>query len=140
MSIEGNLLANALDQSNAQNAYQQSLTTADNLENDLIANLPEDSLSKTETIAARNPVQLSANATTPGEVILSTIQKISDAHANVTNTLSEVTKGLNDKDTFNMADAVKMQVGVMKWQLQNELVSKIAGSVSNGVQTLMRNQ
>ncbi|MBP5190952.1 MAG: hypothetical protein J6Z25_00030 [Opitutales bacterium] len=139
MSIEGNILASALDQSNAQNAYQQSLTTADNLETDPLANLPED-VPQPETIAARHPVQLNADATTPGEVILNTIQSISDAHANVTHALSEVTKGLNDKDTLNMADAVKMQVGVMKWQLQNELMSKVAGSLSNGVQTLMRNQ
>lgn len=140
MSIEGDILTNAFGNSNAQQAYQQSLTTRDNLEADLTNRLPDADLATNESTVPRPQINLNATATTPGEAILNTIQKVSDAHANAMHALQEVTKGLNDKDTMTMADAVKMQVGVMKWQLQNELTSKVAGSVSNGVQTLMRNQ
>ena len=140
MSIEGDILTNAFGNSNAQQAYQQSLTTRDNLEADLTNRLPDADLATNESTVSRPQVNLNTTATTPGEAILNTIQKVSDAHANAMHALQEVTKGLNDKDTMTMADAVKMQVGVMKWQLQNELTSKVAGSVSNGVQTLMRNQ
>ena len=115
MSIEGDILTNAFGNSNAQQAYHQSLSTRDNIETDLPNKLPDEPLTANEQAIPRHPSTLNA-------------------------ALAEVTKGLNDKDTMTMADAVKMQVGVMKWQLQNELTSKVAGSVSNDIQTLMRNQ
>lgn len=139
MSIEGDILTNAFGNSNAQQAYQQSGSTLDDIKADLPNLLPDEPLAN-EHPAPRMPSAVHEGAVTPGEAILNTIQKVSDAHANAMHALQEVTKGLNDKDTMTMADAVKMQVGVMKWQLQNELTSKVAGSVSNGVQTLMRNQ
>ena len=140
MSIEGDILTNAFGNSNAQQAYHQSLSTRDNIETDLPNKLPDEPLMANEQAIQRHPSTLNAVATTPGEAILNTIQRVSDAHASAMHALAEVTRGLNDKDTMTMADAVKMQVGVMKWQLQNELTSKVAGSVSNGIQTLMRNQ
>jgi hypothetical protein len=139
MSIEGDILTNAFGNSNAQQAYQQSGSTLDDIKADLPNLIPDEPLAN-EQPAPRMPSAVHEGAVTPGEAILNTIQKVSDAHANAMHALQEVTKGLNDKDTMTMADAVKMQVGVMKWQLQNELTSKVAGSVSNGVQTLMRNQ
>jgi len=140
MSIEGDILTNAFGNSNAQQAYQQSGSTLDDIKADLPNLIPDEPLAANEQAAPRVPSAVHEGAVTPGEAILNTIQKVSDAHANAMHALQEVTKGLNDKDTFSMADAAKMQLGVMKWQLQNELTSKVAGSVSNGVQTLMRNQ
>ena len=139
MSIEGDILTNAFGNSNAQQAYQQSGSTLDDIKADLPNLLPDEPLAN-EQPAPRMPSAVHEGAVTPGEAILNTIQKVSDAHANAMHALQEVTKGLIDRDTFTMADAAKMQLGVMKWQLQNELTSKVAGSVSNGVQTLMRNQ
>ena len=140
MPIEGDILTNAFANSYAQQAYQQSGSTLDDTKADLPNLIPNEPPLVNEQPAPRVPSAVHEGALTPGEAILKTIQKVSDAHANAMRALQEVTKGLNDKDTFTMADAAKMQLSVMKWQLQNELTSKVAGSVSNGVQALMRNQ
>ena len=49
MSIEGDILTNAFGNSNAQQAYQQSLTTRDNLEADLTNRLPDADLATNES-------------------------------------------------------------------------------------------
>ena len=68
------------------------------------------------------------------------MQKVSDSHTETLQSLHQITQELQNKESLSMADALKMQVGVMEFQLKNEIISKATGSISNGIQTLFRNQ
>ena len=145
MSIEGNVLANTLANSAAENAYRETQTTRDML--------PVSAMEDAQAFAglANNPVdpavapqQVSPVQTdmtlSPGDEILKSIQKISDAHTDGIKNLVNMSERLKDSETLTMAGALEMQKSLMEFQLKQDLISKATGSVNQGIQTLFKNQ
>ena len=141
MSIEGNVLSNTFANNAAENAYRDSVATRDDItlgENNMgvpeVEALPEATniVRPVSTVAATGEV-------TPGEEILSSLQKISDTHQQKTADLMESVENIR-KNGMNMSDLVNMQMKLMEHQITSELISKATNSVSQGVQTLLRNQ
>ena len=145
MTIEGNVLANTFANSAAENAYREMQTTQDTLPVSAIedtktfselANKPIDSVIPPQQIT---PVQTDMTSN-PGDEILKSIQKISDAQTNSIRNLSEISNQLKDSETISMTGALEMQKALMEFQLKQDLISKATGSINQGIQTLFRNQ
>ena len=145
MSIEGNVLANTFANSAAENAYRETQTTRDALP----ASAMEDAqtfagLASNPADSATAPQQVSSvqtdMAVTPGDEILKSIQKISDAHTNGVKNLVDMSKQLKDSETITVAGALEMQKSLMEFQLKQDLISKATGSINQGIQTLFKNQ
>ena len=145
MSIEGNVLANTLANSAAENAYREAQTTRDML--------PASALDDAQAFAglANNPVEsvvppphvssIQTDMTsTPGDEILKSIQKISDAQTDSIDNLASISEQLKASETITMAGALEMQKGLMEFQLKHDLISKATGSINQGIQTLFKNQ
>lgn len=145
MTIEGNVLANTLANSAAENAYREAQTTRDALptyaveDAQAFAGLANNPVDPTMASKAISPVQTDM-ASTPGDEILKSIQKISDAQTNSIKNLSNMSEKLKESDTVSMAGALEMQKGLMEFQLKQELISKATGSINQGIQTLFKNQ
>ena len=148
MSIEGNVLANTLANSATENAYQEAQTSRGVLPTYAsedakafagLATNPAENIDPTTAPQAIPSVQ-SNTATTPGDLILNSIQKISDAQTNSIKNLSDISEKLKDSETVSMAGALEMQKGLMEFQLKQDLISKATGSINQGIQTLFKNQ
>lgn len=145
MSIEGNVLANTLANSAAENAYQNTQTTRDTLSTSTIEDAETFAgLTNSPTENALAPGGISPTQTdvpsTPGDEILKSIQKISDAQAASVRNLVSLSEQLKKSETISMAGALEMQRGLMEFQLKQEIISKATGSINQGVQTLFKNQ
>ena len=145
MSIEGNVLANTLANSAAENAYREAQTTREALPASAIgdaqafaelANNPVDPATASQPVAS---VQTDMSST-PGDEILKSIQKISDAQTNSVKNLTDMAERLKDSESITMAGALEMQKSLMEFQLKQDLISKATGSVNQGIQTLFKNQ
>lgn len=145
MSIEGNVLANTLANSAAENAYREAQTTRDVLPVSAVedaqafaglANNPVDPAVAPQQVS---PVQTDMTLS-PGDEILKSIQKISDAHTDSIKNLVDMSERLKDSETITMAGALEMQKSLMEFQLKQDLISKATGSVNQGIQTLFKNQ
>ncbi len=141
MSIEGNVLSNTFANNAAENAYQDSVTTRDDITFDMgRMDAPKVEALPQETSAVR-PITsvIATKEVTPGDEILNSLQKISDTHQQKTADLIESVENIR-KDGMNMSDLMNMQMKLMEHQITSELISKATNSVSQGVQTLLRNQ
>ena len=145
MSIEGNVLANTLANSATENAYNEAQTTRDVLP----ASTVEDAqafagLASSAVDSATAPQQVTSVQTdmtsAPGDEILKTMQKISDAHTESVNNLLKASSNLEQSGAITMAGALGIQKSLMEFQLKQELISKAAGSINQGIQTLFKNQ
>ena len=145
MSIEGNVLANTLANSTAENAYQATQSTREALP----ISTPEDA--QAFAGLANNPVepnlppqQVSSvqtdTALTPGDEILKSIQKISDSQTDSIKNLANISERLKTSENITMVGVLEMQKGLMEFQLKQDLISKATGSVNQGIQTLFKNQ
>ena len=145
MAIEGNVLANTLANSAAENAYRDAQTTREML--------PVSAIEDAQTFAglANNPVEPALSpqqvtpvqtdmTSTPGDEILKSLQKISDAQTNSVKNLANLSEQLKASETITMASALEMQKGLMEFQLKQDLISKATGSINQGIQTLFKNQ
>ena len=134
MSIDGNSLLHNVFPSYKENPYEDEIATS------AVGGGSSSSIHElgkgVETISNTIPIEQVA----PGDEILKTVQKVSDSHTETLQSLHQITQELQNKESLSMADALKMQVGVMEFQLKNEIISKATGSISNGIQTLFRNQ
>ena len=145
MTIEGNVLANTFANSAAENAYREAQTTRDALptyaveDAQAFAGLANNPVDPTMASKAISPVQTDM-ASTPGDEILKSIQKISDAQTNSIKNLSNMSEKLKESDTVSMAGALEMQKGLMEFQLKQDITSKAIGFVNQGIQTLFKNQ
>ena len=145
MSIEGNVLANTLANSAAENAYREAQTTRDVLpvsaveDAQAFAGLTNSPVDPAVVPQQVSPVQTDMTST-PGDEILKSIQKISDAHTDSIKNLVDMSERLKDSETITMAGALEMQKSLMEFQLKQDLISKAAGSVNQGIQTLFKNQ
>jgi hypothetical protein len=145
MSIEGNALANTLANSAAENAYRNAQTTRDALPaattedvNNFMGwvNNTNTPLNEPQTIASTQ----NNTTMTPGDQMLKALQKISESGAesvkNVVNTVEDI-KNSND---FSVSKLLETQMYMMNFQITHELSAKTAGSVNQGIQTLLKNQ
>lgn len=145
MSIEGNVLANTLANSATENAYREAQTTRDVIppyvagDAEAFAGLTNNPVDPTMASQAISPVQTDM-VSTPGDEILKSIQKISDAQTNSIKNLSDMSEKLKESETVSMAGALEMQKSLMEFQLKQELISKATGSINQGIQTLFKNQ
>ncbi len=144
MSIEGNVLANTLANSAAENAYREAQTTRDMLPTSVVEDAQAFAGLANPVNSAVAPQQVSPVQTdmtsTPGDEILKSIQKISDAQTDSIKALADMSERLKDSGTVTMAGAMEMQKSLMEFQLKQELISKATGSVNQGIQTLFKNQ
>lgn len=151
-------LANAAANIAAREAYQQNITSAaesvtpafpgnkvpDVDFEQLIGALDTENAIPPEIAANFDPMGTTdgkiAPQINPGEEILRGLQHASNVHGSAVKNLVAATEAIKDKDTVSNADLIKLQVATMDFQLKNDLISKAAGSVSQGIQTLMKNQ
>ena len=140
MSIEGNVLSNTFANNAAENAYQNTLTTRDDLHLDAREFNIEvsDPLPNAEVLPKVNGIVASSEMS-PGDEILGSLQKISENHQQKTQSLLEAVERTKDEG-LTVSNLVTMQTKLMEQQLTNEIISKSANSLSQGVQTLLRNQ
>lgn len=145
MTIEGNVLANTLANSAAENAYREAQTTRDALptyaveDAQAFAGLASNYVKPVMEPQQVGPVQDNI-ILTPGDKILKSIQELSDSHTNSVKNLLSKSEKLKESDTVSMAGALEMQKGLMEFQLKQELISKATGSINQGIQTLFKNQ
>lgn len=145
MSIEGNVLANTLANSAAENAYREAQSTRETLMNPVVEDTQAFAgLANNDVKPVMEPQQVEAvqgNVTlNPGDEILNTLQKISDSQSNSVNNLLDVSERLKNSGTVSMASLFEMQKGLMEFQLKHEVISKSTSSVNQGIQTLFKNQ
>lgn len=140
MSIEGNVLSNRFANTAAENMYQNGLANRNDL------SLVEDSsIAEMQEALNANAVPGMQNAqavvqASPGDEILNTMQKISDIQGNGVQALADAAKNMEAKGQLSMSGVIEMQTKLMEFQLKQDLISKATGSISQGMQTLFKNQ
>lgn len=140
MSIEGNVLSNSFANATAENMYNASLANRDNLPlTDAEAVSQMQNMLNTNTPSETQKIE-AVSQTAPGDEILNSLQKISDFQNNSVQTLAENTKNMSQEGQLSMAGLLEAQTKLMEFQLKQELISKASGSISQGVQTLFKNQ
>ena len=141
MSIEGNTLSNAFANAMTEQAYQAAMTSRDNItissNQDLLT--PEINVTPHDAITAPK-LDIDPQNTTPGDEILNTLQRISDTHHVKTHTLIHLTEKVQNDNGLNMSNLITLQKEMAEHQLTTDIIAKAANSVSQGVQTLLRNQ
>lgn len=145
MSIEGNVLANTLANSAAENAYRNAQTIRDALPAAMAEDVNAFSGLVNNTNTPLNGPQAIAstqnNTTmTPGDQMLKTVQKISESGAESVKSILNTVENIKKSDTFSMSNLLEMQMCMTKFQLIHEISAKTAGSVNQGIQTLLKNQ
>lgn len=130
MSIEGSSLANSFANAAASNAYNDTLSMRDT------SGVAMDDVNafQTElTHASQDP----KNAM---DEVLTSLQRMSNTQADSVKGIMEAFEAIEAPGSLNMVDALNLQVKVHEFQLVNELIAKSADRVSQGAQTLFRNQ
>ena len=143
MSIEGNVLSNSFANAATENMYRDSLANRNDLPLTDAASVTQ----MQETLEA-NVVPESPNVpnvgpvspASPGDEILNSIQKISDFQNNSVQILADTAKNMEKQGQVTMSGVFEMQTKLMEFQLKQELISKTTGSISQGMQTLFKNQ
>lgn len=140
MSIEGNVLSNSFANATAENMYQNSLASRNDLplvEDGSVVELQE--VLNANTIQNTQNVQ-SIRQISPGDEILNTMQKVSDIQGGSVQALADAAKNIEARGQLTMSGVLEMQTKLMEFQLKQELISKATGSISQGMQTLFKNQ
>ena len=141
MSIEGNLLSNSFANATAENMYRDGLANRNDLplpDSETISEMQEEL--NTNTTTSDVPKVETVSQSSPGDEILNSIQKISDFQKNSIQTLADTTKNIEKQGQLTMSGVFEIQTKLMEFQLKQELISKATGSISQGMQTLFKNQ
>ena len=141
MSIEGNVLSNSFANATAENMYRDGLANRNNLplpDSETISEMQEEL--NTNTTTSDVPKVETVSQSSPGDEILNSIQKISDFQKNSIQTLADTTKNIEKQGQLTMSGVFEIQTKLMEFQLKQELISKATGSISQGMQTLLKNQ
>lgn len=134
MSIEGSSLANSFANAAASNAYNDTLSMRDTS-----AVTAEDS--NAFQAALTNPQQTAqADPKNVTDEVLTAMQRMSNKQADSVKGIMDAFEAIEAPGSLNMADALNLQVKVHEFQLVNELIAKSADRVSQGAQTMFRNQ
>lgn len=141
MSIEGNVLSNSFANATAENMYRDGLANRNDLplpDSETISEMQEEL--NTNTTTSDVPKVETVSQSSPGDEILNSIQKISDFQKNSIQTLADTTKNIEKQGQLTMSGVFEIQTKLMEFQLKQELISKATGSISQGMQTLFKNQ
>ena len=137
MSIEGSSLANSFANAAASNAYNDNLSMRDT------SNLTTDDVSAFQVELANVPPTANVASQDPKNVtdeVLTAMQRMSNKQADSVKGIMEAFEAIESPGNMNMADALRLQTKVHEFQLINELIAKSADRVSQGAQTMFRNQ
>lgn len=143
MSIEGNVLSNSFANAAAENMYRDSLANRDDLpltDTGSVAQMQETPKANVVTETPDVPNVGAVPQVSPGDEILNSMQKISDLQSNSIQTLADTAKNIEKQGQLTMSGVFEMQTKLMEFQLKQELISKTTGSISQGMQTLFKNQ
>lgn len=137
MSIERSSLANSFANAAASNAYNDTLSMRD------ASNVTTDDVSAFQAgLASVSPVTngVSQDPKNVTDEILTSLQRMSNQQAESVKGIMEAFEAIESPGSMNMADALNLQVKVHEFQLVNELIAKSADRISQGAQTMFRNQ
>ena len=143
MSIEGNVLSNSFANAATENMYRDSLANRNDLpltDTASVAQMQETLEANVVTETPDVPKITAVSQASPGDEILNSIQKISDFQNNSVQTLAATAKNMEQQGQLTMSGVFEMQTKLMEFQLKQELISKTTGSISQGMQTLFKNQ
>lgn len=134
MSIEGSSLANSFANAAASNAYNDTLSMRDTsgVATDDV-NAFQAGLANTANVASQEPKNVT-------DEVLTAMQRMSNKQADSVKGIVDAFEAIEAPGSLNMADALNLQVKVHEFQLVNELIAKSADRVSQGAQTMFRNQ
>ena len=137
MSIEGSSLANSFANAAASNAYNDTLSVQDT------SGITTDDVNAFQAELANIPSAANAASQDPKNVtdeVLTSLQRMSNKQADSVKGIIDAFEAIESPGSLNMADALNLQVKVHEFQLVNELIAKSADRVSQGAQTMFRNQ
>ena len=137
MSIEGSSLANSFANTAASNAYNDSLSMRDT------SGISADDINAFQAeLASVPPVanEVSQDPKNLTDEVLTSMQRISNKQAESVKGIMEAFEEIEAPGSMNMVDALNLQVKVHEFQLVNELIAKSADRISQGAQTMFRNQ
>ena len=137
MSIEGSSLANSFANTAASNAYNDNLSMRDT------SNITTDDVNAFQSeLASISPVTngVSQNPKNVTDEVLTSMQRMSNKQAESVKGIMEAFEAIEAPGSMNMADALRLQTKVHEFQLVNELIAKSADRISQGAQTMFRNQ
>lgn len=143
MSIEGNVLSNSFANAATENMYRDSLANRNDLpltDAASVAQMQETLEANVVPETPDVPKIAGVSQASPGDEILNSIQKISDFQNNSVQTLAATAKNMEQQGQLTMSGVFEMQTKLMEFQLKQELISKTTGSISQGMQTLFKNQ
>jgi len=143
MSIEGNVLSNSFANAATENMYRDSLANRNDMPLTDAASVTQMQETLEANVVPETPdvpkIAVVSQAS-PGDEILNSIQKISDFQNNSVQTLAATAKNMEQQGQLTMSGVFEMQTKLMEFQLKQELISKTTGSISQGMQTLFKNQ
>ena len=137
MSIEGSSLANSFANAAASNAYNANLSMRDT------SNVSPDDVNAFQAELSNVPPTANVVSQEPKNVtdeVLTSLQRMSNKQADSVKGIMEAFEAIESPGDMNMADALKLQTKVHEFQLVNELIAKSADRISQGAQTMFRNQ
>ena len=143
MSIEGNVLSNSFANAATENMYRDSLANRNDMPLTDAASVTQMQETLEANVVPETPdvpkIAVVSQAS-PWDEILNSIQKISDFQNNSVQTLAATAKNMEQQGQLTMSGVFEMQTKLMEFQLKQELISKTTGSISQGMQTLFKNQ
>ena len=137
MSIEGSSLANSFANNAASNDYNNNLSMRDT------SNITTDDVNAfLSELASISPVT-NGGSQDPKNVtdeVLTSMQRISNKQAESVKGIMDAFESIKEPGNLNMTDALRLQAKVHEFQMINELIAKSADRISQGAQTMFRNQ
>ncbi len=136
MSVEGSSLSNSFANTAAANAYN------DNLSMRGMSSVPQDDVDafQKELANVSSVSNTSQEFSNVSDEVLTAMQQMSNKQANSVKGIMEAFEAIEAPGSLNMVDALNLQVKVHEFQLINELIAKSADRISQGAQTMFRNQ
>ncbi|MDR2769261.1 MAG: hypothetical protein LBB19_01750 [Puniceicoccales bacterium] len=141
MSIEGNALSTVQTQQTVESDIQASLDVRP--DNPVTTNLemPETSLEAFNNPPPTLTPQISEfENRAPGDEILLSLQRVSDSQGTNTKAIQDTLSQMSANSSITIADTLKLQKLLVDYQLTQDLISKGTDKISQGAQTLFRNQ
>ena len=99
------------------------------VDNNLVSSLTGTAIPSFETVAH-----------TPGDEILLSMQRVSEAQGSTVSDINNTITQMSATDSITIADTLKLQKLLIDYQITQDLISKSADKMSQGTQTLFRNQ
>lgn len=135
MSIEGSFLANSFANNAAANAYEDNLLIRDT------NSITQDDVNAFQKeLANVSSVSNTSQECNVSDEVLTAMQQISNKQTYSVKGIMDAFEAIESPGSLNMVDLLKLQVKTHEFQLINELIAKSADRISQGAQTMFRNQ